>query len=42
MTRLKNRRVITQMAAVDLILSIYRRKNLSNITTVSIKRENTV
>jgi hypothetical protein len=42
MTRLKNRRVITQMAAVGLMLSTYRRKNLSNITIVSIKRENTV
>ncbi|WML33159.1 FtsW/RodA/SpoVE family cell cycle protein [Clostridium sp. OS1-26] len=35
-------RAITQMAAIGLILSIYRRKNLSNITTVSIKSENTV
>lgn len=35
-------RAITQMAAVGLILSIYRRKNLSNITTVSIKSENIV
>lgn len=35
-------RAITQMAAVGLILSIYRRKNLSNIATVRIKSEHTV
>lgn len=35
-------RAITQMAAIGLILSIYRRKNLSNITTVRIKSEHTV